>query len=221
MWFPVSSLFAELRHLQGLEALDRHAHKWQTRYRIVSRAFKPHGLLKDIVNRCAQQASQIPTARRLQDLLTSTALLLRDAKPNYVKGFGSHPKSGTLTVKSGPSHHCRSHLWRQTIGRRLTSDPLIVSNPSQANTSLICRCLPADQRQKRPSVTSLLHSAALYIQHHLFASFRHIQLCQLAVLQTVYQCICDRSKPMLQTFLTTQARNRTVFNTGCLCSRTH
>ena len=121
--FPVSSLFAELRHLQGLEALDRHAHKWQTRYRIVSRAFKPHGLLKDIVNRCAQQASQIPTARRLQDLLTSTALLLRDAKPNYVKGFGSHPKSGTLTVKSGPSHHCRSHTCG---GRRLVVDSHLI-----------------------------------------------------------------------------------------------
>ena len=221
--FPVSSLFAELRHLQGLEALDRHARKWHTRYRIVSGAFKPHGLLKGIVNKRAQQASQIPAARRLQDLQASSARLLRDAKPNYVKGFGSHPKSGTLTVKSGPSHHCRSHTSgsrRQTSGRRLTPDPLIVSNPSQANTSLICRCLPADQRQKRPLVTSLLHSAALYIQHHLFASFRHFQFCQMAVLQTVYQCICDRSKPLLQTFLTTQARHRTAFSTGCLC-RTH
>ena len=164
---------------------------------------------------------QLPAARRLQDLLTSTALLLRDAKPNYVKGFGSHPKSGTLTVKSGPSHHCRSHTWRKTSGRRLTSDPLIVSNPSQANTSLICRCLPADQRQKRPSVTSLLHSAALYIHHHLFIRLRYLQLCQLAVLQTECQWICDKSKPMLRTFWTTHERNRTVFNTGCLCSRTH
>ena len=111
--FPVSSLFQEIRQLQGLEALDRHAHKWHNRYRIVSRAFKPHGLLKGTVNKRAQQASQIPAARRLQDLLTSSALLLRDAKPNYVKGFGSHPKSGTLTVKSGPSHYCRSHTWRQ------------------------------------------------------------------------------------------------------------
>ena len=110
--FPVSSLFQELRHLQGLEALDRHAHKRHNRYRIVWRAFKPHGLLKGIVNKCAQQASQIPAAPRLQDLLTSSALLLRDAKPNYVKGFGSHPKSGTLTVKSGPSHQSKSHLWK-------------------------------------------------------------------------------------------------------------
>ena len=84
-----------LEPYEGLQALDRHAQIPHSRYRIVSRAFKPQGLLKNIVTRRAQPASQIPAARRLQYLLTSSAHLLPDAKPDYVKGFGSHPKSGT------------------------------------------------------------------------------------------------------------------------------
>ena len=58
-WHPVISLYQKSR---ALEHLDRHAQLWHSRYRMVLRAFKPHGLLKDIVTRRAQQASQIPAA---------------------------------------------------------------------------------------------------------------------------------------------------------------
>ena len=67
-WHPVISLYQKSR---ALEHLDRHAQLWHSRYRMVLRAFKPHGLLKDIVTRRAH------------------------AKPDYVKRLSSHAKSGT------------------------------------------------------------------------------------------------------------------------------